>query len=102
VSGEDAYLICMPVVMMDEPTVPSTIQACTRCGSQVWMSEDSARIQERITIVCTPCAQTLSSDSEPRMTAETRQRLRDMGYSDIQIEMALLIADRKMKDGTFF
>lgn len=94
-------LICMPVILLSDPAVPSTLRACERCKQQVWMSEDSNRVfGQGATIICTPCAGTLPKDNiQTAITEETRQRLRDMGLTDEYINLATQVVAEAISQG---
>lgn len=101
----DPLLICVPVILLPDPAVESTIRVCERCQQQVWMSCDSERVfAQGCTIVCTPCAVSLPSDGgiDGRMTVETRQRLRDMGFTDAHIDTMLTLVTKEIENGTLF
>lgn len=99
----DPLLICVPVILLPDPPVESTIRQCERCHQQVWMSCDSERVfAGGCTILCTPCSSTLPADSiAPCMTSETRGRLLEMGYTDEQIDRMLALVAEAVQQGYY-
>lgn len=92
-SEDEPILICVAVNKMDDPGVPSTIEKCTVCDCDVWVSEDSADVVARR--VCTSCGGVLISHdpegTENRVLPRTRERLHSMGYADEQIDFMIAL-----------
>ncbi len=92
--GDDAVIMCMSVVEGMEPGLPDcTIVPCAECDTKVWISADTVTLKARR--LCNECGARVMAGADNNqfmITAATKQRLHDLGFSDQDIERVAGIA----------
>jgi ribosomal protein S27AE len=86
-------IVCVPVSELAVPFVESQRRYCNRCGTAVWLSGGLQALADvdDARLVCGECAKALVVTEDwpvGELLPEDRQRLRDLGYLDWEIDMA--------------